>query len=682
MELSPEAESIAKKRYYKDGEDWEKLCHRVATFLAGDNKANYLMYFGEMVHRRFLPNTPCLINAGTDKPQMSACFLVPVEDSIESIFDAIKNTAKIHQYGGGTGFNFSYLRPEGSPVGKAKGVSSGPVSFMQVFDAATQQMKQGGVRRGANMGLMMIDHPDIVKFIKCKRIDGKINNFNISIGITDTFMQTLEEAPNHKWVCKFGDKKYIIEKNNIEPEKDGMWWAETQVGTSQDNDVSFYSVQDIWNLICKQAWHNGEPGIIFMDTIWKKNGFEIQGVNPCGEQILEPYEACVLGSIDVSKFIRKDTKVSPFNWFELEQTIKTAVNMLNAVVDKGEFPIKEITNKVKANRKIGLGVMGWADALLLLKIKYGSDESLMLAEELMQFINTTAHKYSAQMNYGNKTCTTIAPTGTISILANCSSGIEPNFAWLETHKRMDGEIQVKHRFVNNIANLPDYYVTAQEITPEAHVRMQAAFQKYTDNAVSKTINLSETASKEDVEQAFLLAYELGCKGITVYRDGSRVNQVISNISDNKDKTKIEESKTFLEVERPYTVPGKTYKLKIDLGDRVENVYLTVNCLEPGIPYELFLAGNIREVDRIVGEFIDTTTRLVSLAMRAGTPLSKLIEQLEKVPGTALYSLPIKIANALREYLNASEQPLCPDCGNIVHFQEGCMKCSCGWSKCS
>lgn len=644
------------------------MCKRIADALARTPKER--INFWDVMHEGlFLPNTPCLINAGKDSPQMMACFVLPVGDSIEEIFDSIKHTALVHKTGGGTGFSFSRLRPEGSIVKQTGGVASGPVSFMKVFDAATQQMKQGGVRRGANMGTLSIDHPDIVKFIKCKDIDGQISNFNISVAVTDEFMEELNSNINHDvpWICKFKEKLYLIRHDNDTP-------VEVKFPSDRKPD-EYYSAFDIWDLICDQAWKNGEPGILFIDRIRASNGSEIEAVNPCGEQPLEAYEACCLGSIDLSKFVVD----SSIDFIRLEDTVRTAVDILNRMVDLSEFPLQEIKDKVQQNRKIGLGVMGWADALIKMGIKYGDNDSYDKALEIMRLINETAHEHSEKQDYNNKTCTTIAPTGSISILADCSSGIEPNIEWETEHKREDfPDIKVVHKdaareLKEQHGTLPDYYVTSTEISYADHVAMQAHFQKYTDNAVSKTIIFSKTTTKEEVDQALKLAWKTGCKGLTVYRYGSRKGQVISKVQ--------EAPEGLLELERPYCIDAKVFKVPMEMGDKVENAYIIIGLVDDK-PYEVFVHGNIREVDKVTANYIDTTTRLVSLAMKGGVPLKYTISQLSKVPGTMLYSLPVKIANILKNFLEPEEMPQCPKCKSKLVFLEGCTKCSgCDWSEC-
>lgn len=505
-----------------------------------------------MTSLEFIPNSPTLMNTGTYLRQLSACFVLPVEDSIESIFDTLRVAALIHKTGGGTGFAFSRLRPKGDVVKTTGGIASGPLSFATIYDTATDVVKQGGRRRGANMGILRVDHPDIMDFIVAKEKEGVLRNFNISIGATDDFMRAVE---------KDADFELINPRNN--------------------QAVKKLKARAIWNLIIMMAWKNGEPGVVFLDTINKYNPTpeigQIEATNPCGEQPLLPYESCNLGSIDVSRFVNEDGKME---WDHLRQTVRTAVRFLDNVVDANVYVLPEIEAITKGNRKIGLGVMGFADMLIKRGIRYDTEEGLKAAEELMKFVNQEGHKASAELgeekgnfpNFSgsilkkswktqrNATVTTVAPTGTISIIAGCSQGIEPLFAI--AYVREVGEtlgrtlVEVNPLFENtalregfyseelikeisrrtsiqDLKEIPEkwrrLFVAAHDITAEMHVRMQAAFQKYTDNAVSKTINFPNWATPNDVEKAYMLAWKLGCKGITVYRHGSREAQVLRPI---------------------------------------------------------------------------------------------------------------------------------------------------------
>ncbi len=496
----------------------------------------------------FLPNSPTLMNAGTSIGQLSACFVIPVEDSIAGIFDAVKDMALIHQSGGGTGFSFSRLRPRGDVVKSTGGIASGPVSFMKVFDAATDVIKQGGRRRGANMGILRVDHPDIIEFITAKETEGVLSNFNISAGVTEKFMKAVKE-----------DNKYPL------------------INPRSGETVKKIRARDVFDLIATMAWRTGDPGIVFLDRINRSNPTplvgEIESTNPCGEQPLLPYESCNLGSINLSKMVLN----GKVDYEKLESTVRLSVRFLDNVIDASKFPLKEIEKKTKENRKIGLGVMGFAEMLIQLSIPYDSERAIKTGEQIMKFISEKAHAASVELaekrgsfsNFSgstwkdkgfkqmrNSTVTTVAPTGTISIIANTTSGIEPIFAVSFIRNVMEGtkllevnpffeealrkrgiyseELMIKLAKTGSIRELeeiPDdirrLFVTALDIEPQWHVKMQAAFQQYVDNAVSKTVNLPKDATIEDVRGIFQLADKLGCKGITVYRYGSKTEQVLS-----------------------------------------------------------------------------------------------------------------------------------------------------------
>ncbi len=495
-------------------------------------------FFEVMNELKFLPNLPTLANAGKRLQQLAACFVLPVPDTTEGIFQAVKEMALVQRSGGGTGFSFSRLRPEGSLVSETGGIASGPVSFMKVFDAATGAIKEGGIRRGANMGVLKIDHPDIEKFITSKE-RGEFPNFNISVALTDKFMRAVQKDKDFDLI--FNGKIYKTTK-----------------------------ARELFKLICKNAWFNGDPGILFIDEINKFNPTpslgEIESTNPCGEQPLLPYESCILGSIDVSKFIKNKR----LNEKALAATVKTAVHFLDNSIDASAYPITKIEMIVKGNRKIGLGIMGFADALMEAEIPYDSKDAEKFAEKLMKFIEQKAIESSIELAkirgpfpninasvYKNKmlrnaTLTTIAPTGTIAILANCSEGIEPIFSPImhrhstygiltETDKlfeHLENKLKLDQITLSRIESqgtlknttLPEkikqLFKTAHDISPEWHIKIQAAFQRHTDNAVSKTVNLPNTATIKDVEEVFLLAHKLHCKGLTVYRYASRKQQVL------------------------------------------------------------------------------------------------------------------------------------------------------------
>jgi ribonucleoside-diphosphate reductase alpha chain len=560
LKLSVNAIQVLKRRYLLRDETGEiketprQMFERVAKAVAlvdedyGEDAAQAEeTFFNLLSNLEFLPNSPTLMNAGTPIGQLSACFVIPVEDSLEGIFEAVKNMAIIQKSGGGTGFSFSHLRPAGDMVKSTMGIASGPVSFMRVFDVTTDVIKQGGKRRGANMGILHVQHPDIFEFITAKREKGNLANFNISVAVTDRFMEAVKKD----------DYYYLINPRN-------------------NKRVKKVKARAVFDLIVANAWKTGDPGLVFIDEVNRKNPTpllgKIESTNPCGEEPLLPYESCNLGSINLSRMVR-DGEV---DWEKLKKVTETAVHFLDNVIDANAFPIPQIEQVTKANRKIGLGVMGFAEMLILLNLPYQSEEALKLAEKLMKFINETAHLKSQEiakrrgsfpafkgsiwekLGYGamrNSTCTTVAPTGTISIIANTTSGIEPLFAVSFVRDVLEGTklLEVNSLFeatalskgfysrelmleiaktgsIKDLRNIPSevkrIFQTALDIDPEWHVRVQAAFQKYTDNAVSKTVNLPQDATTDKVREIYQLAYQLKCKGITVYRYGSKKEQVL------------------------------------------------------------------------------------------------------------------------------------------------------------
>lgn len=746
----------------------EKLLRRTAV-----------LFFQLMADGRFLPNSPALINAGRELQQLSACFVLPIDDSMVSIFDTLKHAALIHQSGGGTGFSFSRLRPKNDVVRSTGGVASGPVSFMKVFNAATEAVKQGGVRRGANMGILRVDHPDILEFITCKTDTRELTNFNISVGLTEKFMKAVEEN---------GEYELVNPRNGQVTGK--------------------LRAREVFEMIVDQAWRNGEPGIIFLDRLNRDNPTpelgEIESTNPCGEQPLLAYEACCLGSINLGRFTRpvwgdvaqgsgdpyggdpsRGDPSERIDWEGLRATVRAGVHFLDNLIDANKYPLPQIDEMAHGNRKIGLGVMGWADMLLDLGIPYDSEEATSLAEKVMSFIEEESIKASSLLascrgvfpNFEksiysskglpmrNATTTTIAPTGTISIIAGASSGIEPLFSIAFTRHVLDRKslVEVNPRFLavakalgfyseelmervaergtlSGIEGIPEkvrrVFVTAHEVTPEWHIRMQAAFQKYTHNAVSKTVNFPRHATREDVEKVFVLAYKLGCKGVTVYRDGSREEQVLTvgahkagNEEAGGDRGNVQlpaSTETAFDgtvpekrsvngpwgkirpIERPTRLDGFTMAKETPLG----KLFLTLNTLD-GHPVELF--AQIGKAGSDVAAFTEAIARLVSIALRSGVDPQEVADQLIGIGGSRsigfgpnrVRSVPDAIGQFLDEYLKHSmgevqEEPeparpvqdelplipgkrfnLCPSCGtwNLVHV-EGCQKClSCGYSEC-
>ncbi|MEA2096694.1 MAG: vitamin B12-dependent ribonucleotide reductase [Candidatus Cloacimonadota bacterium] len=750
MKLTDNALTVLEKRYFrkdKNGkpiEDWKKMITRVAVNISNGNKEKEKIYFDLLDSGNFLPNSPTLMNAGHDLQQLSACFVLPLEDSMESIFESIKNAALIHKSGGGTGFSFSRLREADARVRSTNGVSSGPISFLKVFNSATDAVKQGGTRRGANMAILNVDHPQILEFITCKENTQELTNFNLSVGITEKFMKAVYEDSEYELISPHTKK--VVKK---------------------------LKARDVFDLIVKMAHQNGEPGIIFLDRINKHNPTphigEIESTNPCGEQPLLPNEACNLGSMNLAGMI-KNNKI---DWEILKKTTRDAVDFLDNVIDMSKFPLPEIDEMVKSNRKIGLGVMGWADLLFLLKIPYNSDEAIKFAEQVMEFVDYHSKVRSielakekgafknfkgsvyetkkliredlklnwkelneiiAKKGIRNATTTTIAPTGTISMICNTSGGVEPQFSLVYVKNVMDGNklLYVNPHFEKAIKNAGIYsedlmakvadegsvahideipveikniFVTSHDISPKWHVRMQGAFQKYVDNAVSKTINFTKEATKEEIKMAYELAYESGCKGVTVYRDGSRENQVL-NVGKEIKETKTNGNRVAPR-ERPGITTGMTQKIETGCG----HLYITINSDEKGA-CEIFT--QMGKVGGCASAQLEAIARLTSLLLRSNVKVSSIARQLKGIRcpspmwnnGEIVTSCADSIAKALEVFLElekdshenikkinkkTSKKPkrkstsamrICPDCGSTVEHSEGCLKCnSCGWSKC-
>jgi ribonucleoside-diphosphate reductase alpha chain len=711
MKLSDTAEKVLMERYYrrdKQGrimEDWEQLCYRVAHIVNHkiDNQWLTQQVFNEIYNLRFLPNSPTLMNAGTNVGQLSACFVLPIEDNMDSIFTTLKNTALIHKTGGGTGFDFSKLRPKGSMVSSTHGVASGVISFMSIFDAATGEIKQGGRRRGANMGVLSIRHPEIKEFITVKSDLNKLNNFNISVMIPDAFIKAVKEKKS--WSLVDPNTGKIVEE---------------------------VDANELFNMIAEQAWKTGEPGVLFYDTINNYAPASIRPItatNPCGELPLPPYGSCNLGSINVSKFINKDK--TDFDYENLRHTVEIAVDFLDCVIDANKYPLPQIEEVTKKHRMIGLGIMGFADALIQLGIPYDSTEALEKAHELMYAITSYANNESSILGHShgciyknkrNTTLTCIAPTGTLSMIANCSSGIEPLFALSYTKNVMDGksftyineyllaklkELNLdKAKIINEIkrtgsiqhikeipGDIKRIFVTALDIYYTEHIKMQATFQTLVDSSISKTINFRNNMTIKDVKNAILMAHEWGCKGITVYRDGSRLNQVLTVTGTKKEDTvKIEppQAESILQ-ERPTKLEGITKRVKTGCG----NFYITINKIDDKPVEVLSHIGKAGGCAICQGEAV---CRLVSLGLRAGIGPDRIIKQLHGIrcpspiwyEGGQILSCPDAIATALKEEFNIdvkSPQPVgqipCPECGADMKPDSGCFVCSvCGYSKCN
>lgn len=735
-EWTSQAIRVLKERYFLKNEKGEpienvaQMCWRVAWEL-GTAEANFgksqeeIMsiareYYRLMVNRHFLPNSPTLMNAGkNNRLQYSACYVLPVTDDIAGIFDGIKYQAIIHQSGGGTGFSFSKLRAKGSRVGSTMGVASGPVSFMKIYNEATQQIKQGGMRRGANMGILRVDHPDILEFIHCKDDDNGITNFNISVTITDKFMDALFRSEDYELISP--NNKQVVQK---------------------------LSAQKVWDEIAASAWKTGDPGLVFIDRInagssnpIREQGWEIESTNPCGEQPLYPFDACNLGSI----FLKYYVKNGQVDWEYLKTTIHTAVRLLDSVIEKNPFPLPQIADTVRKIRRIGLGIGGWADMLVELGIPYDSEEALGLAEKVMKFVNDEGHNASMQLAtergpfpmyqqsiykdnpIRNSTVTTIAPTGSIGILADNSGGCEPLFAIAYQHivksenrtltfvnpkfeeiarKRgfYSDELMKKvseHGTIRDLEEIPSdvraMFGTAHEIDPEWHVKTQAAFQKYTDNGVSKTINLRHNTTIEDVKKAYMLAWKTGCNGITVFRDGCKNEQVLNLGTTTKKEEILQVIKP-----RPIKVEGATYRIETPLGVS----FITVNQDPDGNPFEVFVT--IGKAGSEVAALAEALGRLISTTLRFGNHLPArerargIMEQLQGIGGgksvgfgvNKIKSLPDAVAKALGMHFGLIEtheeskqlsilRDICPKCGDATFvFQEGCKKCyGCGYSEC-
>lgn len=747
MNLNKNAAVVLEKRYLARDENNqiietpEELFRRVAGALAEADK-NYDAdadiqkteneFFELMTSMRFLPNSPTLMNAGKDLGQLSACFVLPVEDSMECIFDTIKNAALIHKSGGGTGFSFSRLRPKGSVVKTTGGVASGPISFMKVFNAATEAVKQGGTRRGANMGILRIDHPDILDFIDCKAEDKTITNFNISVALTEDFMVAAEKGEDY---------------DLIDPRTKEV--------------VAQLNAGEVFRKIVAAAWRNGEPGIIFIDRLNRDNIVpsvgEIESTNPCGEQPLLPYESCNLGSINLTKMVKEQNGKNVIDYDLLGKTVDTAVHLLDNVIDANKYPLEAIAETTRSTRKIGLGIMGFADLLLLLNIAYNSEEGVQTAEELMNFIEERAKAASALLAQKrgafplfaestladgemqrNGTVTTIAPTGTLSIIAGVSSGVEPVFAYAYVRNVMDhteltetnpilrealekrglysDDLMRKIAKAGSLAHIEEIpedmkrvFVAAHDVSPAWHIRMQAAFQRHTDNAVSKTVNFAQDATKEDVAEVYLLAWKLGCKGVTIYRDNSRDAQVLS-VGTGEAEPRCHEESGISPRKRPAVMRGFTEQVRIGCG----KLYVTVNYDDEGI-CEVFTNtgkhGGCPSQSEAVG-------RLTSLSLRSGIKMEDVVRQLKGIrcpstirqPGLKVLSCPDAIAKVLRQAdkaikeekglssavaaeerkeevsaeitYDAAKMKFCPECGSAVVHEGGCVICpECGFSKC-
>ncbi len=813
LNLTNNAKVVLERRYLKKDQNGnvsetpEEMFWRVASTIAqadhNERKDNQHIkwlsqeFYKLFADKSFMPNSPTLMNAGRELGQLSACFVLPVDDSLEDIFETIKNTALIHKSGGGTGFSFSRLRPKNDIVRSTMGVSSGPVSFIEVFNAATEAVKQGGTRRGANMAILRVDHPDIIDFINAKFDTDKLTNFNISVGITDEFMEAV---------------KSDSEFNLVHPRT-----KET---------AKTVNAKEIFDLIVDHAWRNGEPGIVFIDEINKYNPTpkigEIESTNPCGEVPLLPYEACNLGSVNLAQMIKYDEDKPEVDWDKLEYVTKLSIHFLDNVIALNKFPLPKIEEMARKNRKIGLGIMGWADMLMTLNIPYNSEEGLTLASQIMEFIdyhskvksvelaqvrgkfeNFNGSVYDNNMFLFNKykgrsagtitdedwhnldikiqtngirnaTTTCIAPTGTISMIAGASGGIEPLFSLVFIRKIMDNtelmevnpifenkvkeedlyseelmKIIAREGTVQNIKNLPDdikkVFVTAHDISPEWHVKMQAAFQLHTDNAVSKTVNFEEDATREAIKETYYLAYEKNLKGITVYRNNSRIQPM--NLDTSKDSKKEEENKSkesksdnnaenkaenndknktvvcCLEKNSKIVTPRERPNVTFGITDKIQTgcgpLYITINSDEEGL-CEVF--ARMGKSGGCATSQAEATGRMISLALRAGVNIHSIINQLKGIrcpaPSIIKGDITLSCSDAISKVLERNAEkaqkmiygesfeyveccgeysdkeittsiadlglcPECPECGEMIEFSEGCILCkSCGYSRCN
>jgi ribonucleoside-diphosphate reductase alpha chain len=745
--LSPNALKVLQKRYLKKDDAGnaiekpsdmfirvaENIASAESAFGASESEVAEVArdFYDLMTSLEFLPNSPTLMNAGRELQQLSACFVLPVDDSMESIFGAVRDTALIHKSGGGTGFSFSRLRPGGDQVRSTQGVSSGPVSFMKVFNQATEAVKQGGTRRGANMGVLRVDHPDILQFIKCKA-EGDFANFNISVALTEKFMEAVKTGTTYDLV-----------------------------NPRDKSIVGQLDARDVYDLIVEMAWATGDPGIIFIDRMNRDNPTpalgEIESTNPCGEQPLLPYEACNLGSINLSRLVKPTENGPEVDWDRLADIVHRGMRFLDDVIEVNNYPLPQIAELVAGNRKVGLGVMGWADMLIKMGIPYNTDAGVALGEKVMGFIDAEAKSASRKLaeqrgafpNFKgsiydtpegglmrNATVTTIAPTGKLSIIANCSSGVEPLFAVSYVRTVMDNdrlvevnplfeEIAVKRGFysrelmqliadhgtVHDVDEVPadvqSVFVTAHDISPEWHIRMQAAFQKHTDNAVSKTVNFDNSATVDDVRAVYDLAYELGVKGVTIYRDGSKAGQVLTTGKSGKTGTAAPEEHFIRpgEIEprpRPSITTGRTEKIQTGCG----TLYVTVNWDEHGM-CEVFT--QMGKSGGCAASQSEALSRMVSVALRAGVDPAAITKHLRGIrcpspcwaEGGKVLSCADAVGIVIEHAVAYAETGIdlsgvtkhvdqldnlsgaCPECGGAIEHESGCAVCrSCGYSKCA
>ena len=791
--LSPNAITVLEDRYLMRGEDGRvaetpsELFRRVAnavtaperTWGASDDECVQVEgeFYRLMASGAFLPNSPTLMNAGRRLGMLSACFVLPLEDSIEEIMATARQIALVQRAGGGTGIDLSRLRPKGSIVRSSGGTTDGPLSFLQMLSAVTEAIQQGAFRRGANMGVMRVDHPDILGFIDIKSDLTRLSNYNLSVAMTETFMEALKLSPDEPHVVV---NSHTGQEGLLSKRKDAATYD--YGASSEDGEDCPYTVRDVWNRLVQRAWQSGDPGLVFIDEVNRHNQVPalgpIRATNPCGEQPLLPYEACNLGSINLSVFCDAHTAASGVDrikWEALKQTVELAVRFLDNVVEVNKYPTPEIDAATRDTRKIGLGVMGFADLLFKLSVAYDSEEALQLADQIGSFIQETGWAASERLaeargtfpawkgsiwdtEYGgrpmrNAHVVTIAPTGTISIIAGCSSGIEPLFSLAFTRQVLGGkrlvevnpafqaalrheftdetdvqrivEYAANHGSIQGLASLPEaiktVFRTARDISPEWHVRMQAAWQYHTDAAVSKTVNLPADASCSDVEAAFLLAYEMKCRGITVYRDGARPQQPMTLTENSGDR----QGSIMDAHARPIKLPEVIPSIRLRQPTPFGNMHLHISVdLETGREREVF--AQLGKGGDLANSDLEAICRLVSLLLRLDGDIRTVIDQLEGIGSSLsvpsrdgrIKSLGDGLARALRNYVTVKERDglnailsgrvtslespkpsngsasaadqeslfkiKCPDCDSAgtLAFEEGCLKChACGYSIC-
>lgn len=813
LNLSKNALTVLKARYLikdKNGETKEtpeQLFERVADTIAaaetkfGTEKADIANisneFYNMMAENRFMPNSPTLMNAGREMGMLSACFVLPLEDSIDEIFSTIKATAMIQKAGGGTGFSFDKLRPTGDYIASSGGTTSGPISFWKVLSEATNAIQQGAFRRGANMGMMSITHPDILKFITAKQDLSAFTNFNISIKISDAWMEEYIANPDgfHVMINPHGGNKYVIRKDTdiMNSEIKDLISLEDYEATKVDDRAKVWTNKEVFDIIVACAWKTGEPGLIFIDKINESNATphlgDIEATNPCGEQPLLPWEACNLGSVNLSYFVKEKGKKIEFDWDGLRETIHTSVRFLDNVIEVNRYPLPEIEEMCKGNRKIGIGVMGFADALFKLGIPYNSEEGLVWGEGAMKFLNDESHiaseilagergnfgnwegstwdtKYGRKMR--NAATTTVAPTGTISIIAGCSGGVEPLFSLAFFRNVLNGErlaevndvfsdkIKASNLYseemiekiaiegtIADIDILPEdvrkVFVTSHDITPEWHTRMQSAFQKHCDSSISKTINMPHDAKPEEVAIIYKMAWELNCKGVTIYRDGCRNAQPMSlkdsgkkNDDDIKTLSTKRNPEDFIK-RKPMRTPDILSAVRIRQSTAFGHMHVTIT-IAPQFDREMEVFAQLGKAGDVAMSDLEAISRLVSLYLRLGGTLEQIIDQLEGIGSNM--SIPTKdgrvmsladgLGKALGRYVKARDnygmtailtggvdfdkipsdnnargnvvktaaqngsngaildafKVKCPECDGVLIFSEGCVKCnSCGYSQC-